>query len=195
MTLARLLDADQAFQPIAQPFGLPLGNLAPVVAGALDALSRSDWWVPGPRERIGAVLRDVPMERLVPMGRGARPYRVAPGSASAGIRALTAVGLAVASPDDTVLVHLGAGALADGALHEALNLASMLRPNVIFLVAADPLSDGAPLGPQVATSHLEVLDRWAMPLTTLQTPSPEEVADAVRTAKQASGPAIVLATL
>ena len=39
------------------PYPLPLGPLAPVVAGAFGGMKKTDWVVTGLRERIGAVLR------------------------------------------------------------------------------------------------------------------------------------------
>ena len=60
------------------------------VEEAIAALGRGDWWVPGLRERVGAVLRDVPIERLVDGLAGARPYKVAPPTPSPALRALHA---------------------------------------------------------------------------------------------------------
>ncbi len=135
------------------PFPLPLGRLAPVVAGTVTALRRVDWWVPGLRERVGAVLRDVPVERLVDGFAGARPYRIAPPGASAALRALYGVGLAMACREDDdsrVCVSLGIGSLSEGAAHEALNLAVLQELPVLFVVAVPAADDRVPFAAQLA---------------------------------------------
>ncbi|MEO0603973.1 MAG: thiamine pyrophosphate-dependent enzyme [Myxococcota bacterium] len=135
------------------PFPLPLGRLAAVVAGTVTALDRKDWWVPGLRERVGAVLRDVPVERLVDGFAGARPYRIAPPGASAALRALYGVGLAMArkdGDDGRVCVSLGIGSLSEGAAHEALNLAVIAELPMIFVVAVPAPDESVPFATQLA---------------------------------------------
>ena len=97
----------------------------------------------------GDVAEQATVERLVDGTAGARPFKVAPPGTSPALRALTAVGLAHGS-GQTALVQLGIGSASDGALHEALNLAALLRPNVIFVVTVHPLDGDAPLAPQLA---------------------------------------------
>ncbi|MEC8425653.1 MAG: hypothetical protein VX000_17825, partial [Myxococcota bacterium] len=66
MSVEALADAEAALAALGpKPFPLPLGPLAPVVAGAFAGASKSDWVVCGPRERIGATLRGCTVERLV----------------------------------------------------------------------------------------------------------------------------------
>jgi 2-oxoisovalerate dehydrogenase E1 component alpha subunit len=197
--LERLRQADEALSAQAVPFPLPIGELAPVVAGAVSALGSGDWWVPSMRERAGAVLRGVPLERLYDVRLGAKPYKVAPPSTSPALRALVAVGLAVAHPGSAVLVHLGIGSASDGAFHEALNLAALLRPHVIFLVTvhpltAHPLTGDAPLGRQLAPSPAELARTFGLSATETATDI-DAVHRAVASARATPGPHLVQANL
>ena len=187
---AETLLADEA----VKPFPVPIAGLEAVVAGALLGLERGDWWVPGLRERVGAVLRDVPLARLVDGLAGARPYKVAPPTPSPALRALHAVGLAAAG--NVALVHLGIGSTADGSFHEALNLAALLQPNVIFLVAVMPLdSPDAPIGPQLATDPGDVSRSFGLRTVQVDGSSVKAVRDAVSAARKASGPHVLIASL
>ena len=164
--LERVREADaqlQASNPT--PYPLPVGERLPVVAGTVAALESRDWWVPGLRERAGAVVRDVPLDRLVDGHAGARPYRVAPPGASGALRALYAVGLAAAGPDRCVAVHLGIGSTSDGAFHEALNLAAMFQAPVIFVISVHPLDGDAPLGRQLAASPAKLAAAFGISVT------------------------------
>lgn len=142
----RAAEADLATR---QAVSLPSGPLGPVVVGTVTALPRGSWWVPGLRERAGGVLRGASVERLVDARAGAKPYKIAPVSPSPALRALHAVGLALAEPTQAVAVHLGAGSVADGAFVEALDLAVLRGAPVVFVVAA-PALEGAPVPPQTA---------------------------------------------
>jgi 2-oxoisovalerate dehydrogenase E1 component alpha subunit len=193
--LERLQQADAALAEHAVPFPLPLGELAPVVAGAVSALGSGDWWVPSMRERAGAVLRGVPLDRLHDARLGARPYKVAPPSTSPALRGLVAVGLAVANPDSAVLVHLGIGSASDGAFHEALNLAALLRPHVIFLVSVHPLTGEAPLGRQLVPSPAELARTFGLPSMEIDATDMSAVHRAVAAARATPGPHLVQANL
>lgn len=185
-------DAQLATEAVT-PFPVPISGLEAVVAGALLGLERGDWWVPGLRERVGAVLRDVPLSRLVDGLAGAKPYKVAPPTPSPALRALHAVGLALAG--NTALVHLGIGSVADGAFHEALNLAALRRPNVLFLVAVHPLGEDAPVGPQLATDPSVLGLTFGIPTVELDGTSATAVRDAVAKAREAGGPHLLIARL
>lgn len=190
-----LLGADDELHALGPtPFPLPLGALAPVVAGALTALERGEWWVPGLRERVGGVLRDVPLERLVEGTRGARPYKIAPPSPSPALRALYTVGLALAT-GRPALCHLGVGALADGALTEALNLGALHPCRAIFVLAIHPLGDGAPLGPQTAADPDALVRAYGWAAIPSDAPTAQAVHDAVQTARAHDGPAAVIVSL
>ncbi|HHO50394.1 MAG TPA: hypothetical protein ENK18_05850 [Deltaproteobacteria bacterium] len=194
--LERIRAADAALSASgATPFPLPIGELLPVVAGTVSALSRGDWWVPGLRERAGAVVRDVPLERLIDGLAGARPYRVAPPSPDGALRALYAVGLALSDPQRAAVVHLGLGSMGDGAAHEALNLAALLEANVVFVVAVHPLGDGAPLGRQLATSPAALAAGLGVAVTEVDGSDAEAVAGAVADARSQPGPHLVVARL
>lgn len=178
-----------------RPFPVSCAGLEQVVAGTVSALRRTDWWVPGLRERVGAVLRGVPVERLVDAGDGARPYKVAPASPSPADRALYAVGLALADRERAAVVHLGIGSMADGAVHEALNLAALYQPNVVFVVAVHPLDGDAPLARQLAPTPAELGSVFRLTTTTVDGTSAEAVRDAVAAALDARGPHLIQANL
>jgi 2-oxoisovalerate dehydrogenase E1 component alpha subunit len=147
-----LADAEARLQELGPvPFPLPLGRVAPIVEGAFAGLKKSDWIVPGPRERIGAVLRGCPPERLVHAHAGAKPYKVAPASSAPGARALHAVGLALAD-GAPVLCFVGMASAASGSFTEALNVAALSGAPVVFLVTVQKLDDTAPVGRQLAAS-------------------------------------------
>jgi len=168
------------------PFPLPLGRLAPVVAGTVTALQRADWWVPGLRERVGAVLRDVPVERLVDGFAGARPYRIAPPGASAALRALYGVGLAMArrgQDDGRVCVSLGIGSLSDGAMHEALNLAALHEVPVLFVVAVPWADDDVPFATQLAVQPIAWAAGYGIGTTEVDGGDAQAVHEAVAAAR------------
>lgn len=200
--VARLREASERLCAGTSGLPLPIGELAPVVAGAVLALSREDWWVPSMRERAGAVLRDVPVERIAEGLRGARPYRVAPSSSSPALRALLGVGLAVAHRDSFVLVHLGVGSVSDGAVHEALNLASLQRPNVLFLVSLHPLDDRdeahggrSPLPRQIAGDIVAVARAHGIGASSVDGTDASAVHRAVAAIRSAKGPHLLAARL
>jgi pyruvate dehydrogenase E1 component alpha subunit len=190
-----LAAADTWLAAHGRPFPLPLGAHAGVVEGALSALGRGDWWVPSLRERAGAVLRGVEVERVANPWAGVRPYRIAPSTPSPGNRALVAVGLALADRERAALVHLGIGSVADGAFHEALNLAALHRPNVLFLVTVHPLGGAAPLGRQLAAPLSALAAAFGVGHVTVSAADPAAVAAAVKAARAAGGPHVVEAHL
>ncbi|MFT4624051.1 MAG: 2-oxoisovalerate dehydrogenase E1 component alpha subunit [Myxococcota bacterium] len=194
--LATLHTADAALQAAGPtPFPVPLGSHAPLVAGAVSALGRGDWWAPGLRERAGAVLRGASVERLVDAREGARPYRVLPSGPDPALRALQTVGLAMADPERCALAHVGTGALGDGRWHEALNLAGLYRANVIFVLALHPLGAGAPLGAQSAAKPSELARCHGLTVHEVDGADAQAVHDAVRAARDARGPHLVVARL
>ncbi|MEQ1506174.1 MAG: thiamine pyrophosphate-dependent enzyme [Myxococcota bacterium] len=194
--LAAVRDADAALAALdPTPFPLPVGELAAVVAGAVSALGRGDWWVPSVRERVGAVVRGVPVERLRHGLLGARPFKVAPPGGSPAVRALIAVGLAHADPTGGALVHLGIGSASDGAFHEALNLAALLRPNVVFVVSVHPLTGDAPLGRQLATTPAALATAFGIDAVVIDGSDAAAVHAAVTAARAVPGPHLIEARL
>lgn len=170
---------------------LPLGPLASIVEGTVAALEPGDWWVPGLRERAGAVLRDVPLDRV---GADALlPYGIAPAGTSPALRALHAVGLALAG-DDPAVVHLGTGSVADGAFAEALNLAALRSARVVFVVAWMDLSR-APVPEQSAAPPGKLAGAYGVSSTTVDGSDAKAVRKAVAKARKAKGPTVIVATL
>lgn len=176
------------------PFALSVKGLEHVVTGALRGLEPSDWWVPGLRERVGAVLREVPIDRLVDGFAGARPYKLAPPTPSVALRALHAVGLAMSEPEAVALVHLGTGSVADGAFAEALNLAALRQARVIFVVADVDLSH-APVPAQSAAGADALAKAYGIPCDVVDGTQAEAVRDAVVAARQRTGPSLIVARL
>lgn len=181
-----------------RPFALPLGPLAPVVAGAFAGMGRGDWVVAGPRERIGAILRGCPVERLVEPTAGARPYKLAPVSGAPGSRALHAVGLALGSASP-VLCFLGLSSAASGATWEAFNAARLTAAPVVFLHVAQPLRDDAPVGRQLAAELGTLAEALGIPVIApadaTEASVREAVAQARATAAERPGPVVVSLTL
>ena len=198
MSLAAAIDqvreASAALVERGGPVPLPVTGLEAVVVGAVTALDAGDWWVPGLRERSGAVLRGAPVDRLLDGTVGARPYKVAPPGVGATHRALTAVGLAHASGRTTV-VHLGTASTADGAFHEALNLAAALQAPVIFLVAVHPLEGAAPLPKQLHAAPSALAEAFGLSAEVVDGTDAKAVSKAVAAAKKAGGPHLIEASL
>jgi 2-oxoisovalerate dehydrogenase E1 component alpha subunit len=192
-SVARLLDASAALcARVAPPLALPVGALAPVVAGALAGLSKSDWLVAGPRERVGATLRGASVDRLAEAA-GARPYKLAPSVAAPGHRALHAVGLALSSGQPT-LCFLGNASSATGAFHEALNSAALTGARVIFLLVQQALTAEAPIGRQLAADPLALAAAFGIPTATAA-PTADAVAAVVSAARENEGPSLILVKL
>jgi TPP-dependent pyruvate/acetoin dehydrogenase alpha subunit len=193
--LAQLLAADAALQAGApSPLPLPVGDVAPIVVGVVLGLREGDWWVPGPRERAGAVLRGVAVERLADALQGARPYRVAPGDLSPALRALHAVGLTMTHPEAAAVVHLGAGALADGAFPEALGLAALRGARVVFVLAERDLA-GAPVPSQSVATGAALAAASGVRTVTVDGRDAAAVQAAVASAVVAEGPTLIVAWL
>lgn len=180
--VSMLRDASAAIEASG---GLALGDLDGVVAAVVSGLPRSTWWVPGLRERAGGVLRGASAERLA-SGAALPPYRVGAAIGPSGSRALYALGLAIAG--QPALVHLGAAALADGGVFEALNLAALRDAPLVLVVTTRDLSD-APVPRQAAISEEHLAAGLGVAFVDARGPAlAEAVADAVATAR----PTVVL---
>lgn len=176
--------------------GLPLSarGLEAVIAGGFLGLERTDWIVPGLRERVGGVLRKCPLSRLQSPGAGARPYRIAPVSASPANRLLHACGLAMAG--EQVLVFLGQGSASYGAFHEALNLAALHRLDIIFMVSCWDLDHPeSPLARQVAGSLTAKALAYGLRSRSVDGGLVTEVLNAVTDARAQGGPHLIEARL
>lgn len=191
---AVLQQAEEALARLGpHPYPLPLGPRVGVVEGGFAAMSRRDWVVAGPRERIGAVLRGCPVERLVHPQAGAKPYKLAPVSMAPGNRALHAVGLAMGSGGPT-LCFLGLASVASGAFHEALNLAALTAAPVIFLVTVPALGEGSPVGVQLACAPAELAATFGLASERVPATA-ERVREAVSAARSSGRPTLIEALL
>lgn len=192
--MSRLTDAEATLAELGPtPFPLPLGATAPVVEGGFGGMAKSDWVVCSMRERLGAVLRGCPPERLIDGRAGARPYKLAPVSEAPGTRALHAVGLAKAS-GKPVLCFLGLASAASGNFHEALNAAVLLEAPVIFLVTVQALRDDAPIGIQLGTTPAKIAQAFGLPTTQVKATA-AAVMTAVKAARKAGVATLITATL
>ena len=179
------------------PFPLPVDGIESLVAGGFSGIEKTDWVFPGLRERVGAVLRSCPVERLVDGHAGARPYRVAPVSTSASTRLLQACGVAMAhDSEDAVLCFVGQGAAATGPFYEGLNLAALHQLNVIVLVHRRDLSaPESPLSPQVAGSLAAKAQSFGIASSTVDGSDFDAVKNAVASARKSGGPHLIEALL
>mgnify|MGYP003951614391 CR=1 FL=1 len=179
------------------PFHVTARGLEAVITGGMLGMERSDWVFPGLRERVGAVLRGCPHERLVDGHAGARPYRMAPVSTSAGARLLHACGMA-ASPDNdgSVLCFLGQGSAATGSFHEALNIAAQQKLPVIFLCHNWNLEHPeSPMPPQIAGSLTAKGLAYGLHTNAIDGGLITEVLHAVSDARSHPGPSLIEARI
>lgn len=186
--------ADAALNALGpQPFPLPLGPLAPIVAGAFRGMSKGDWAFSGPRGRVGAILRGCTPARLTNPTTGARPYKLAPASDAPGSRAIHAVGAALATSRPTLCL-LGAASVASGAFHEALNVAALTGAPVVFVVTMQEITDDAPIGRQVVADPTALARAHGWQTYTPQA-TEDSVYQAVSEAREARAPALVCVQL
>jgi len=193
-SLDTLVAGEQALAALGPtPFHLPLGPLAPAVAGAFTAMPKGEWVVAGPRTRVGVVLRGCPPRRLTDPAQGARPYKLAPVSQAPGSRALHAVGLALGS-GKPVLCMLGLASAASGALHEALNASVLTGAPVIFVVVRQALTDDAPVGRQLAGNLVALAQAHGAQAVSVDA-TEAAVHGAVASARAHTGPTLIEACL
>lgn len=167
---------------------LPIGGLAPVVAGAMAGVAKGDWVVAGPRERVGVVLRGASADRLAE-GYGLRPYKLAPSKGGPGARALHAVGLALSS-QRPVLCFLANASAAGGAFHEALNTAALTGAPVLFVLTLHELTADAPVGTQLAADPVALAAAHGLDAAWVD-PTTDAVQAAVAAAREAGKPALL----
>ncbi len=126
----------------AQPTSAGTHGVESLVEGVVAAVGKRVWLFPGRRERGAALLRGAAAEGLDE----ARPYKVVPPGDSPSVRALAAVGVALAG--EPAVCFLGTGSLSYGNVHEALQLAAAHRTPVVFVVAG--YSGDGPFAAQLA---------------------------------------------
>jgi TPP-dependent pyruvate/acetoin dehydrogenase alpha subunit len=183
-----LLEAEQKLNALGPlPFPLPLGASAPALAAAVMAMSKREWIVTGPRFRLAATLRGCPVERLVDPSTGAKPYKWAPSTLDVADRALHAVGLAISSKAPTLCV-LGEASLANGAISEAFNVASLQAVPVLFLFITRTL-DGAPVAKQSACTPISLAEAYG--ISSVQTQDIEILTQELKRARSQSNPFVI----
>ena len=132
MTLTDIEDQILQHNPqyLAEFGGVRLGKLAPYIEAAVLSLSKRNWISVGHRSQLVSCLRGASIESL---DNGSSSYKVAPTIGTPGDRALQSVGLAISSKRP-VLCILGNTALSDGRFFEALNVATLKKSPVLFLI-------------------------------------------------------------
>ncbi len=194
--LSQVRAADQDLQASSPtPFAVPARGLEAIIAGGYMGIEKTDWVLPGLRERVGAVLRGCPADRLVDGHAGCRPWRVAPVTTSPAARMLHACGLAMAYPDDAVLCFLGEGSASCGAFHEALNFAALHHLRVLFLAHAWQRGDDAPYAEQLAGSLSHHAMAFGIKARNVDGGLINQVLSAVSEARAAGGPRFIEAHL
>lgn len=169
----------------AQPASAGVRGMEALVEGVMAATPKKAWVFPGRRERGAAILRGADAERLAE----ARPYKVVPPGESPAVRALEAVGVALAG--EPAVVFLGSGSVSYGAFHEALQLAAAHRAPVVFVVSWYP--GPGPFAPQLAVSPVALAAALGIATATANGGDAESVRAAVSAV--GSGPALVLAEM
>ena len=194
--LSQVRTADEALQTQdPTPFPVPARGLEAIIAGGFLGIDKTDWVLPGLRERVGAVLRGCPQDRLVDGHAGSRPWRVGPVTTSPAARMLHACGLAMAHPDDAVLCFLGEGSASCGAFHEALNFAALHHLRVIFLAHVWQRQDDAPYAEQLAGSLAHHAMAFGLKSRNVDGGLVNEVLSAVSEARATGGPRFIEAHL
>ena len=119
------------------------------------------------------------------------------GIVGAGIPLATGAALTakLSGSDRVAVAFFGDGAANQGTFHEALNLAALLKPNVLFVVAVHPLTGDAPLGPQLAATPSALAAAFGLTVHEVDGNSVQAVHDAVSKARAAGGPHLIEARL
>ena len=136
-------------------------------------------------KRGAAILRGADAERIA----AARPYKVVPPGESPSVRALTAVGVAIAG--EPAVCFLGTGSVSYGNVSEALNLAALHKAPVVFVVSW--YGEDGPFAPQLAVSPAVYGAALGLATATCDGADADSVSAAVK--KVGAGPALVVATM
>ncbi len=169
----------------AQPAASGVLGVAALVEGAVAAVPKRAWLFPGRRERGAAILRGADAERIA----AARPYKVVPPGDSPSVRALTAVGVAIAG--EPAVCFLGTGSMSYGNVAEAMNLAALHKAPVVFVVSW--YAEAGPFAAQLAVSPAVFAASLGLATATCDGANAESVRAALK--QVGAGPAVVVATM
>jgi pyruvate dehydrogenase E1 component alpha subunit len=133
--------------------------------GSVLALSETDWIVPSFRELAAALVRGVPLERILLYWMGheegnrlPKSLRFLPVAIPVGTHILHAAGLAMGisyrRQKDAVLCFFGDGATSEGDFHEALTFAGISKAPVIFFCQNNAWAISVPRKAQCAAASL-----------------------------------------
>ncbi|MFH8794060.1 pyruvate dehydrogenase (acetyl-transferring) E1 component subunit alpha [Streptomyces sp. NPDC017941] len=182
------------------------GQEASQIAAAFS-LREQDWLFPSYRDTLAAVARGLDPVAALTLLRGdwhtgydPREHRTAPLCTPLATQLPHAVGLAHAARlkgDDVVALALvGDGGTSEGDFHEALNFAAVWRAPVVFLVQNNGFAISVPLVKQTAAPSLaHKAVGYGIPGRLVDGNDAvavyEVLTDAVRTAREGGGPALV----
>lgn len=164
-----------------QPAISGVAGVAAISEGVAAGTNKKTWIFPGRRERGIAILRGADASRLAE----SRPYRVLPPGESPSIRALEAVGVALAGEPSVVI--LGTGSTSYGDFHAALHLAAAHSASVTFVVVW--YVGAGPFAQQMAISPLQLAEALGIAHALADGTNAESVRAGV--AKLAGGPGLL----
>ncbi len=193
MTLTEIEQALTAQKPsyLSDFGGVGLGKIAPYMEAAVLGMSKRDWITVGQRGQIVAALRGASVATL---GNGSPSYKVALSVGNAGQRALQSIGLATASARP-VLCLLSNSALSDGTFVEALNVASLKKAPVLFVVLERNTAN-MPISPAMSVSVTTLAS--ALGVTSHTVSTPDELRAAVEQSRETAlsqGPSLIHVTV
>jgi len=133
--------------------------------GVTAALRPTDWLFPQYRELGAFVVRGIPPEAIGLMWRGVchggvqmTDYHSAPLSIPIGTQALHAAGYAMGigldGTDDVAVGFVGDGAMSEGDVHEALNMAAVFDAPCIFVVQNNQWAISVPANKQTKSATI-----------------------------------------
>ena len=175
-----------------KPYAVPLGALGPILEKCTLAMSKRDWLVTGPRGKAAALLRGCSAERLVSVTDGVANYKIAPCSFSPANRALHAVGLALSSKRP-VLCLLGIASAANGSYYEALNVASLYKLPILFVLVQQNL-ENIPMSPQISGSPVKLAQSLGLETETASSKD-SNLQHKIATLREAKKPTLIVINL
>ncbi|MHB1510980.1 MAG: thiamine pyrophosphate-dependent dehydrogenase E1 component subunit alpha [Acidimicrobiales bacterium] len=178
-----------------------------IQAAAVAGIDESDWLFLTYRQSAIPVLRGLPPEQALAYFRGDPQaffdpaiYGCAPQCVPLATHLPHAVGWAMArraqGANDVAVAFFGDGASSEGDAHEAMNLASVFRASVVFLLTNNQWAISTPLARQAAVTQLSKrASGYGMPGVTVDGLDPcavlAAVREAVARARDGLGPSLV----